>query len=302
MRWLSRSVMLVVALTLGCGGRVGAVEAVDSGVPETDAREPWDVAAPDMGTPTLLMDLELVPGSEVVFIDESGGVPKPATLAYRAILRREDGTSEDVTSSTTFTLGDATLGSFSGALFTSVADLPGTASPRGVATFVHAERGSTRGSANLAIVQLDRSRDAFFVVPYNDLPDPLRAVIRMTAGSTVQDLVARPTVEPSPDGVDATVFVRVVRAMSEGDKGLGCAPRTARDEDGDGITDTFAAVEPGASVCFEVVAKMNTTIKWKGVTRFYGAFLDLYGLPGATMIERHRLIFMVPQSYALGGK
>jgi hypothetical protein len=118
-------------------------------------------------------------------------------------------------------------------------------------------------------------------------------------GSTF-DVTAQPTNDPTngvnDDGtvVDATKFIRTIRAMDEGDTTTGCPPHDARDADGDGVKETFLAVKVGTPVCFEVVPQMNTTVKGATAPQFFNAFIDVIGMPGAVKLDKRTVLFLVP--------
>jgi hypothetical protein len=94
--------------------------------------------------------------------------------------------------------------------------------------------------------------------------------------------------------VDATLFIRALRAMDEGDPKNTCPPHAAKDTNGDGVNDTFTAVVVGTPVCFEVLPKMNTTVKPKSSAQFYNAFIDVLGMPGSVKLDKRTVLFLVP--------
>lgn len=105
-----------------------------------------------------------------------------------------------------------------------------------------------------------------------------------------------PTNAPGEDGspVDATDFIDKLRAMDEGDPANGCPSHPAKDTTGDGVNDTFTSVKVGTPVCFEVIPKMNTTVKPKSTAQFFNAFIDVLGQPGAVKLDRRTVLFLVP--------
>jgi hypothetical protein len=120
------------------------------------------------------------------------------------------------------------------------------------------------------------------------------AIQAIALGATL-DVTTIVSNDPSNvDAVDATQFVRAVRAVEEGSAAKGCAPHAARDADGDGVRDTFVAVVVGAKVCFEVLPKKNETVRPKPEPQTFRAFLDVVGMPGAVSLERRELAFVVP--------
>jgi len=122
----------------------------------------------------------------------------------------------------------------------------------------------------------------------------VKAIQAISVGS-VFDVTARPSNDPAnPDGVDATQFIKALRAMGEGDAVQGCPSATTKDTDGDGIEDTFSSVKVGTPVCFEVLPKMNTTVKPKDTAQFFNAFIDVLGMPGSVKLDRRIVLFLVP--------
>jgi len=284
-RWIP-----VCVLALGCGGRLDEVAQEDASldvVPESGFDVPWELR-----DPPLLDRLEIEPYQTTLFIDVAGGGSKPSTQLFKATLVREDGARTDVSSSTSFTLGDPSVGVFSGSALTTVSSLPTGKTP-GVSTYVLGEHGTHRDSAPLTIVQLDLEKDLFFVSEYGGSPDPAKAVIRAIAGKTRLDL--RIVLSPkSTVFKDPTWLVKSVRAMAEGDAKSGCAPRATKDTDADGTPDTFPSVEPSAVVCFEVTPAKNEKVSPFTMSGFHTISADLVGTPGDVKIEEHALIFHVP--------
>jgi len=564
MRSFSRSLVLggsfVALFALGCsaGGnsKNGDPENLDTG--GEDSNNIFDVALDGVTDGPILSDLTVTPSNETIYIDTAAGIPGvPATLTYKVVLNKDDGTKEDVSTTATLTIDDPTLGTFAKNVFTSVDTLPGTGKVIGVTTKVHASTGTKNGLANLTIVQLRKSgdkRDFFFLEPYNGAPSPSKDILKfgtnikqvdvavvmdttgsmggsitnlktnlsstmfpglvkaipsvglsvsyhddyptgfygspscgsglpgdlpigviqiitttlktaqdaanklethcgadgpesqipamfhiltgkqidwpggsvakhtpksgtfggvdfrpgslpvvtlitdinwhddysfphptmadlkkafndnnakfvdVTAGSESQadelsdatksniatsafgtacakgqcctglsgaaraptgpsgtcrlnflhsggtgvsdqivkaiqaisvgsffDVTARASNDPAnADGVDATQFIKALRAMSEGDATNGCPSATTADTDGDGIDDTFKAVKVGTPVCFEVLPKMNTTVKPKDSAQFFNAFIDVLGMPGSVKLDRRDVLFLVP--------
>ena len=126
-----------------------------------------------------LEDLQLTPANATVYIDTATSPATPATVTYKGVITDSSGTPTDVSTSMTMSLDDATLGTFTGNVFKSIAKLPGTA--LGVTTIVHGTSGGKTGSANLTIVQLRKTgdkRDFFFLEPYKAAPSPDRDVLK----------------------------------------------------------------------------------------------------------------------------
>jgi hypothetical protein len=122
----------------------------------------------------------------------------------------------------------------------------------------------------------------------------VKAIQAISVGS-VFDVTAKASNDPAnPDGVDATQFIKALRAMAEGDVANGCPAATTKDTDGDTIDDTFVGVKVGTPVCFEVLPKMNTTVKPKDAAQFFNAFIDVLGMPGSVKLDQRTVLFLVP--------
>ncbi len=121
----------------------------------------------------------------------------------------------------------------------------------------------------------------------------VRAIQAISIGSTF-DVIAQVFDDPS-DAVDATKFVKKVRAMDEGDALKGCAAHAAKDTDGDGVKDLFVAVPTGTRVCFEVTPQMNTSVKPTAEDQYFQAVLQIMGLPGLVRLDTQTLRFRVPK-------
>jgi hypothetical protein len=127
----------------------------------------------------------------------------------------------------------------------------------------------------------------------------VKAIQGISVGSQY-DVTAVPSNDPKnavgDDGkvVDATKFIKALRAMDEGDAKNMCPAHAAKDTNGDGIKDTFTAVVVGTPVCFEVLPQMNTTVKPKSSAQFFNAFIDVLGMPGSVKLDIRTVLFLVP--------
>ncbi|GAC1543011.1 MAG: hypothetical protein NVS3B10_07300 [Polyangiales bacterium] len=122
------------------------------------------------------------------------------------------------------------------------------------------------------------------------------AIQAISVGSTF-DVTAVAANDPSnADAVDATKFIKALRAMDEGSAKApdACPPHAAKDTNGDGIKDTFIAVVVGTPVCFEILPQENTTVHPKTVAQFFNAFIDVLGMPGSVKLDRRNVLFLVP--------
>ena len=121
-----------------------------------------------------------------------------------------------------------------------------------------------------------------------------KAIEAIAVGSTF-DVKAIPSNDPAnAKGVDATKFIKALRAKDEGDAANGCPAHPAKDSDGDGVKDTFLAVKVGTPVCFEVIPQTNTTVPPEQIAQFYNAFVDVIGVQGNVKLDRRTVLFLVP--------
>ena len=123
----------------------------------------------------------------------------------------------------------------------------------------------------------------------------VKAIQAISVGSSF-DVTAIPSNDPkNPGGVDATKFIKQLRAMSEGDAASGCpAHATKKSSPSLGYDDVFVAVVTGTPVCFEIVPETNTFVPPKDAAQFFNAFIDVVGLPGNTKLDRRTVLFLVP--------
>ncbi|NOU33645.1 MAG: hypothetical protein HOO96_37605 [Polyangiaceae bacterium] len=120
------------------------------------------------------------------------------------------------------------------------------------------------------------------------------AIKAIAVGSTY-DVTAKPRNDPAnPGGVDATKFMKALRAKDEGDASQGCPAHAAKDTDGDGIKDTFITVTVGTPVCFEVIPQTNTTVEPQPAAQYFNAFIDVLGVPGNINLDKRNVLFLVP--------
>ena len=180
---------LVSLVALGCSGATKSPGDDTPLDPKADGGITLDTGTTDWDTGTgpgpSLESLSLDPANATVFIDTTTG--KAGELTYKATL----GTT-DVSGSATFSLDDPTLGSFTGATFTSALTLPGSA--LGVTTVVKALADGKEGQAKLTIVKIRKTpdttgkKDFFFTVPYKRDPDPTRDVLKFSTNINKVDV------------------------------------------------------------------------------------------------------------------
>ena len=122
----------------------------------------------------------------------------------------------------------------------------------------------------------------------------VKAIQAISVGAAY-DVKGVPSNDPkNPNGVDATKFIKALRAMDEGNAAAGCPAVPARDSDGDGIKDTFLNVVVGTKVCFEVIPAKNTTVPATNDPQFYNAFIDVVGVQGNIPLDKRSVLFLVP--------
>lgn len=122
----------------------------------------------------------------------------------------------------------------------------------------------------------------------------VKAIEAISVGAAY-DVKAIPSNDPAnPKNVDATKFIKALRAMDEGAPASGCPAHPAKDSDGDGIKDTFIAVKVGTPVCFEVIPATNTIVAPETVPQFFNAFVDVVGVQGNVQLDKRTVLFLVP--------
>ena len=122
----------------------------------------------------------------------------------------------------------------------------------------------------------------------------VKAIEAIAVGSTF-DVTAKPSNDPkNPKGVDATKFIKALRAMDEGNPANGCPAAPASDTNGDGIKDTFIAVKAGTPVCFEVIPAKNTFVEPEIDPQFFNAFVDVIAVQGNLNLDKRSVLFLVP--------
>lgn len=121
-----------------------------------------------------------------------------------------------------------------------------------------------------------------------------KAIEAIAVGSSF-DVTARPSNDPkNPKNVDATKFIKALRAMDEGNQAAGCPAAPAKDTNGDGIKDTFISVKVGTPVCFEVIPQKNTFVEPASDPQFFNAFIDVVGVQGNVQLDHRSVLFLVP--------
>lgn len=122
----------------------------------------------------------------------------------------------------------------------------------------------------------------------------VKAIEAIAVGSTFDVKAAASNDPKNPKGVDATKFIKALRAMDEGNPANGCPAAPAKDSDADGIKDTFLAVKAGTPVCFEVIPAKNTTVQPELDPQFYKALIDVIAVQGNLKLDNRSVLFLVP--------
>jgi hypothetical protein len=129
----------------------------------------------------------------------------------------------------------------------------------------------------------------------NNIGGSVVGAIKAIAVGSVYDVTVRPKNDPTNTaGMDATKFIKAMRAKDEGDPAENCPAHPAKDTNGDGIKDTFIAVTVGTRVCFEVIAEMNTTVQGQAQALYPRADLEVLGVPGDIKLDNRKVLFLVP--------
>ncbi len=122
----------------------------------------------------------------------------------------------------------------------------------------------------------------------------VKAIEAIAIGSTFDVTAAASNDPKNAKNVDATKFIKALRAMDEGNPAEGCPAAAAKDTDGDGIKDTFIAVKAGTPVCFEVIAAKNTIVQPELDPQFFNAFIDVIAVQGNLKLDNRKVLFLVP--------
>lgn len=120
------------------------------------------------------------------------------------------------------------------------------------------------------------------------------AIKGISVGSTFDVTAKAANDAMNANGVDATKFIKALRARDEGDPTNNCPAHAAKDTDGDGIKDTFTAVVVGTPVCFEIIPAVNTTVPPTKVPQFYKANINVVGVQGNVQLDNREVLFLVP--------
>jgi hypothetical protein len=133
----------------------------------------------------------------------------------------------------------------------------------------------------------------------NDIGSSVVQAIKAIAIGSVYDVTVKPKNDPTnPMGIDATKFIKALRAKDEGDTAEGCPAHAAVDTNGDGIKDTFKTVTVGTPVCFEVIPETNSTVAPQEAAIYTRADLEVVGVPGDIKLDSRKVLFLIPPKAA----
>ncbi len=177
---------LTLCVAAGCsggGGRSGFDAEQESNATDPAGGDPSGNPSGGFGGDAAQV-LTLEPKNTTVIIDSATNPATPGTAAFKV---SKSGT--DLTAGATFKLKDGSLGSFSGATFTSVASL--AAGVLGKSTTVQVSTPQGEAVGTLTVVQLRKtgdSRDFFFVVPFGEDPNPKSDVLKFSTNIKQADV------------------------------------------------------------------------------------------------------------------
>ncbi len=128
------------------------------------------------------------------------------------------------------------------------------------------------------------------------LGDSIVTAIKALSEYAPLDIGASVADDPSDNVNAVTAFIdRLEPNANPSD--LTCAQGLpTADTNGDGKKDTFLAVTPGTKVCFDLVAKSNTTVQPKVDPQMFKAFVSVIG-GGVTVLDTRDVFFLVPPEF-----
>ena len=138
------------------------------------------------------------------------------------------------------------------------------------------------------------------------LGDQVVDAVELLAGQVPMDIraVAVDVDEGPGDDLDATIFIERLEPNVAGgvadprDPTRVCVGGlTVSDDDGDGHPDSFTDVLPGTVVCFDIVARENTTVEAAPEPQMFRAEVNVLGTAD-TILDRREVYFLVPPDHA----
>lgn len=117
-------------------------------------------------------------------------------------------------------------------------------------------------------------------------------VVVSAINEIVEGVPLRATIEASDEPGDAGDALQFIQRLETNTSSPGCAVAATEDTNGDGFPDAFPAVRPGTEVCWDVVARMNTTVMPALTPQIFRARLTVRG-DGSPLDDRI-VYFLVP--------
>jgi hypothetical protein len=247
---------LALAIVAGCYVGCGAssekpsdiFNGEDSGVStDDDGGLGGEIGDPDGSITT--GDLVIDPLNAVVYID-TGKMP----LAGGTQVFKVTESGADVSTTTTFTLDDASLGTFTANTFTSTTDLGKDGSGAdilGKTTVANATTASgKKGQAKITVVKLRKTedpvtsaKDFFFTVPYKTDPDPKEDVLKFTTNIQQVDVVFVTDTTGSMSGaisnIQSNLSTTIIPALKSAIPSVGIGVVDHRDVPASGSNSTY---------------------------------------------------------------
>ena len=105
------------------------------------------------------------------------------------------------------------------------------------------------------------------------------------------------TIEATDEPGDAGDAIQFIDRLEANTTNPGCTMLETTDSNGDGVQDTFPAVIPGTTVCYDVVPRRNTTVMPEPEPLLFEAKLTVLG--DGTPLDERRVFFLVPPRVAV---
>lgn len=158
----------------------------------------------------------------------------------------------------------------------------------GTATSIAREMGIASGTVDMA--------GEPFVFPANDAMVVNRTVDAVRAIITQGQFEI--TIAASDEPGDAGDSLQFIERLEVNLTGAGCASTFAtRDTDGDGADDAFSDVQPGAEVCWDVIARQNDTVPATRQPQVFRARLTVSA--DGSEVDSRIVYFLVPADVTL---
>jgi hypothetical protein len=136
---------------------------------------------------------------------------------------------------------------------------------------------------------LDRSGSPLV---FNGVDSAVVPVVVNAINEIVEGVPLRATIEASDEPGDAGDALQFIDHLETNTTSPGCAAAATIDTNADGFPDAFPAVTPGTGICWDVVARMNTTVAPTLEPQIYRARLTVRG-DGSPLDDRI-VYFLVP--------